>query len=287
MAFSPPKTPVQQVEPEWDLYVPQPARVINVVEQTATEKLFEIELLSGQPLGHQPGQFVQVFVPPIGEAPISLASAPNGRGSFDLVVRRIGDVTSALHRLEAGATIGIRGPLGRGFDVEELKGHDVLIVGGGIGLVPLRGLIQAVLAERGAFGRVVIFVGFKSPAEILFREELAQWQARDDVEFHITIDRPHPDWSGHVGVITTLFPDVEFAAARTKAVVVGPPVMYRFVITECRLKGIADENMILSLERRMRCGVGKCGHCQINNRYCCIDGPVFKYSELKFMWEAI
>lgn len=287
MAFSPPKTPLQQVEPERDLYVPQPAKVVNIVEQTATEKLFEIQLASGEALGHQPGQFVQVFVPPIGEAPISLASAPNGRTSFDLVVRRIGDVTSALHKLEPGATIGIRGPLGRGFDVEELKGHDVLIVGGGIGLVPLRGLIQAVLAERDAFGRVVIFVGFKSPTEILFRDEIAQWEARDDVEFYITIDRPHPDWSGHVGVITTLFPEVEFAAARTKAVIVGPPVMYRFVITECRLKGIADENMILSLERRMRCGVGKCGHCQINNRYCCLDGPVFKYSELKFMWEAI
>jgi NAD(P)H-flavin reductase len=177
--------------------------------------------------------------------------------------------------------------MGHGFDVEELKGHDVLFVGGGIGLVPLWGLIEAVLAERDQYARLVVFAGFKSPTDMLFRDELAELEARDDIECRVTLDKPHPDWSGHVGVITTLFPETEFAAPRTRAVIVGPPIMYRFVLTECRLKGIADEHMILSLERRMRCGVGKCGHCQINNRYCCIDGPVFKYSELKFMWEAI
>jgi NAD(P)H-flavin reductase len=230
---------------------------------------------------------VQVFVPLVGEAPISLASAPNGRRSFDLCVRRIGTVTEALHRLEPGAVIGIRGPLGHGFPMDELRGHDVLVVGGGIGMVPLRGLIQALLAERDQYNRIVIFAGFKSPDDIVFRSEIAQWQQQYDVECYVTIDRPHPQWDGHVGVITTLFPEVELDAPRTKAVVVGPPVMYRFVIAECRLKGIADEDIILSLERRMRCGVGKCGHCQVNGRYTCVDGPTFKYSELKFMWEAI
>lgn len=275
------------VEPQMDLYVPQPAKVVRIEPQTETEKLFEIELASGQPLGHKPGQFVQVFAPGIGEAPISIASAPNGRTTFDLCVRQVGTVTKALHELEPGDPIGIRGPLGNGFPMEELMGYDVLIVGGGIGLVPLRGVIQAILAERSRYDRVIIFAGFKSPSEILFRDELTQWDERKDVEFYITIDKPHPDWDGHVGVITTLFPEVEINPERTKALIVGPPIMYRFVITECRLKGIADENMLLSLERRMRCGVGKCGHCQINNKYCCLDGPVFKYSELKFMWEAI
>ncbi|MBC7286564.1 MAG: FAD/NAD(P)-binding protein [Armatimonadetes bacterium] len=278
---------IARAEPNLNLYVPRAARIVRAEPMTATEKFFEVELLSGEPLGHQPGQFVQVFAPGIDEAPISLASAPNGRTSFDLVVRRIGNVTTALHRLEPGAQIGIRGPLGRGFPMNDLKGRDVLIVGGGIGLVPLRGVIQAILAERSAYDRVVIFAGFKTPGEILFRDELQQWKERGDLEVYVTIDRPHPDWDGHVGVITTLFPEVRLDAPRTRVVVCGPPVMYRFVIAECRVAGIADEDILLSLERRMRCGVGKCGHCQINNKYCCLDGPVFKYSELKFMWEAI
>ena len=287
MSYSPPKTPVARLVPQRDLYEPKPARIVRTIDETATEKLFEIELISGNPLGHQPGQFAQVFVPAIGEAPISLASAPNGRKSFDMCIRRIGDVTGALHKLQPGSLVGIRGPLGHGFPLDELKGHDLLIIGGGIGLVPLRGLIQAVLAERAAFERVIIFAGFKTPADMMFRDELAAWQTNSDIEMNISIDRAHPEWSGHVGVITTFFPETELNAAKTKAVVVGPPIMYRFVITECRLKGIADDDMILSLERRMRCGVGKCGHCQINSKYCCIDGPVFKYSDLKFMWEAI
>lgn len=278
---------VRDLEADRGLYVPEPARVIRAEEMTAAEKLLEVERLSGEPLGHEPGQFVQVFVPGIGEAPISISSAPGGGTSFDLCVRRVGTVTSALHRLEAGSILGVRGPLGHGFPMEELKDSDVLVVGGGIGLVPLRGVVQAILAERHAYGRVIVFAGFKSPQEVLFRDELAEWDSRDDLEFYITIDRPHPEWEGHVGVITTLFPEVSLDAPRTKAVICGPPIMYRFVLTECRLKGIADEDMILSLERRMRCGVGKCGHCQINNKYCCVDGPVFKYSELKFMWEAI
>ncbi|MCD6351658.1 MAG: FAD/NAD(P)-binding protein [Armatimonadetes bacterium] len=278
---------IRHVEPDHDLYVPQPARIKRIEQLTETEKFFEVELESGEPLGHHPGQFVQVFAPGIDEAPISLSSAPNGRTSFDLVVRRIGNVTTAIHGLEVGEAIGIRGPLGKGFPMDELKGHDVLIVGGGIGLVPLRGVIQALLAERDAYERVIIFAGFKSPAEILFRDELAEWEQRDDVELYVTIDRPHPDWDGHVGVITTLFPEVELNPPKTKAVICGPPIMYRFVLAETRSKGIADEDTLLSLERRMRCGVGKCGHCQINNKYCCLDGPVFKYSELKFMWEAI
>ncbi|MGD9518106.1 MAG: FAD/NAD(P)-binding protein [Armatimonadota bacterium] len=278
---------LQEVEPQAELYVPEPARIVKVEPQTAKEKLFEVELTSGRALGHGPGQFVQVFVPGIGEAPISLCSYRPGCSSFQLCVRNVGTVTAALHGLRPGALIGLRGPLGKGFAMDEIKGHDLLIVGGGIGLVPLRGVVQAILAERDQYGRVIILAGFKSPEEILFRSELEQWEQREDIEFAITIDRPHPGWGGHVGVITTLFPELRLDAPNTRALVVGPPIMYRFVITECRLKGLADESIILSLERRMRCGVGKCGHCQINNKYCCLDGPVFKYSELKFMWEAI
>ncbi len=278
---------ISTIKPNTDLYVPQMAKLVEVVPQTELEKLFKFELQSGSPLGHKPGQFVQVSCLGIGEAPISVASMPCPEPTFELCVRKVGNVTAAMHRMEVNDIVGIRGPFGNGFPVEALAGKDLLFVAGGIGLVPVRPLIQLVLAQRQEYGNITILYGMKTPAEMLFRDEIAQWQERDDVDLRLTIDKPHPDWDGHVGVVTTLFPDLEIQPDRTKAIVVGPPVMYRFVIHECKLKGISDEDIILSLERRMKCGVGKCGHCQINHKYVCLDGPVFTYSELKFMWEAI
>lgn len=277
----------EQHPPQRDLYLPRRADILEIVEETPQERLLRLKMADGVPLGHKPGQFVQVCCFGIGEAPISMASAADESGTFDLCVRRVGNVTGALHRTVVGDTVGIRGPYGNGFPLDTLADRDLLIVGGGIGLVPLRGLIQAVLAQRELYRKVTILYGFKRPEEMLFRDELTAWGAREDVDLRLTIDRAHPDWSGHVGVITTLFPELTLDAAMTKAIVVGPPIMYQFVITECRLKGIADENILLSLERHMKCGVGKCGHCQINGKYCCLDGPVFTFSELKYLWEAI
>ncbi len=269
------------------MYVPRFATITRSEQLTPLEKLLRIEMNDAVPLGHQPGQFVQVCCFGVGEAPISMASRDDGTAGFDLCVRKVGNVTAALHGAAEGALVGIRGPYGRGFPLDQLRGHDVLVVAGGIGLVPLRGLIQELIVHRADYANLTILYGFKRPEELLFGEELAQWGAREDVALHLTIDRPHPDWQGHVGVITTLFPELTLDPARTRAVIVGPPIMYQFVITECRLKGIADEHMILSLERHMKCGVGKCGHCQINSRYVCLDGPVFTFSELKNLWEAI
>jgi NAD(P)H-flavin reductase len=223
----------------------------------------------------------------MGEAPISIASAPCEDPYFELCVRRVGNVTAALHHLGVGAFVGIRGPFGRGFPDEQLKGQDVLVVAGGIGLVPVRPLIHHILCNRMDYGDFTILYGMKRPEEMLFRDEVTEWGSSNAVDLHLTIDRPHPDWAGHVGVVTTLFPSLELDAPRTRAVIVGPPIMYQFVILECRNKGIADEDIILSLERHMKCGVGKCGHCQINGKYVCQDGPVFNYHELKQLWEAI
>jgi len=196
-------------------------------------------------------------------------------------------VTGALHRMEAGATVGIRGPFGRGFPVDEIKGKDVLFVGGGIGLVPLRSLINYVLDNRQDYGRIIIFFGARSPKERLFTAELEQWKNRKDAEFFETVDRGDDSWNGNVGVITTLFPKVDIDPKNMYAVIVGPPIMYRFAILEALSKGITEDKIIVSLERRMKCGLGKCGHCQIQHLYCCKDGPVFKYSEIKGIKEAI
>jgi len=269
------------------LFMPELAEIVRVEGLTATEKLFEIRFKNGRELGHLPGQFVEVSVFGIGEAPISISSSPTKSVSFELAIRQVGNVTGALHGLGKGSIIGIRGPFGNGFPVTELKGRDILFVAGGIGLVPLRSLINYVLDHRDSFGRVIILFGSRSPSERLFLRELSLWEGRRDVEFLETVDRSEGNWKGHIGVITTLFPKIKVDGEKTYAVIVGPPVMYRFAILEAMGKGIPEERIIVSLERRMKCGVGKCGHCQIENLYVCQDGPVFRYSEIKGLKEAI
>ena len=251
------------------------------------EKLFEFKLEDGKELGHKPGQFVEISLFGIGEAPISISSSPTRRKTFELAVRAVGNVTDALHRLSQGAKLGVRGPFGNGFPMDDLKGKDILIVAGGIGLFPLRSLINYILDERGDFDRLIILSGCRTPRERVFVNELDKWRKGQDVELLETVDRGDEEWIGNVGVVTTLFPKVDIDPQKTFAVVVGPPVMYKFVIAECLKKGISEEQIVLSLERRMKCGVGKCGHCQINNVYVCQEGPVFTYAQTKNLMEAI
>ena len=271
------------------IYLPVPATITRIEKETSRSKLFEIQLDSGKPLGHVPGQFVEVSILGVGEAPISVSSSPTKEDGFELCVRAVGNVTNALHNMKVGDKIGIRGPFGKGFDIEFLKGKDLLFVGGGLGVVPLRSLINYVLDKREDFGQVTILYGCKEPCELLFSVEVAQWKRRRDVKYHVTVDKC-PDgecWEGNIGVITTLIPDVHFNVEKTYAIVVGPPVMYKFVVSSLKEKGVPDDHIILSLERHMKCGVGKCGHCQINKVYVCQDGPVFNYADLKDLPEAI
>lgn len=271
-----------------DIYRPEMATVTKSQEMTNLERLFAFELDSGKGLGHMPGQFVEISIPGIGEAPISISSAPNGNGSFEMVVRNVGNVSSAMHAMEAGAKVGIRGPFGTTFPVDtELKGHDLLFICGGIGLVPVRSAIQYCLNNRSDYGEITILFGTKSPAERLFVEETQEWAGRDDVNYIETVDRADEDWDGNVGVVTGLMPGLEIDTTKTKVIICGPPIMYKFVLVELNKMGVADEDIYMSLERHMKCGVGKCGHCQINNVYVCQDGPVFKYSEATHLREAI
>jgi len=270
------------------VYAPEFARLAEIHPMTELEKLFVVELPHGRSLGHQPGQFVMLSIPGVGGAPISISSSPSrSNGRFELCVRRVGDVTKALHAMSPGGLVGIRGPFGNGFPIEQMRGKDVLFAPGGLGLAPLRSLINQVLDERKDFGRVIILYGARRPAELLFREELDQWAKRQDVEFHVTVDRGDETWKGNIGVITTLFPKVTVDPHNTIAVTCGPPIMYRFVLIEMLGKGIPESQIYLSLERRMKCGVGKCGHCQINALYCCKEGPVFSYAQIKNVPEAL
>jgi len=253
---------VMQLTPKASLHLPRLAELVRVEPLAQNEKVFEFKLKDGKDLGHKPGQFVEISLFGIGEAPISISSCK-------------------------GATVGIRGPFGNGFPVDKFKNKDVLIVAGGIGLFPLRSLISYLRDNRADFGRLIVLFGCRAPVERLFCDELCQWGDCTDMEFLETVDTCDDSWTGNVGVITTLFPKISFEASKTYAVVVGPPVMYRFVIAECVKKGIPEDQIILSLERRMKCGVGKCGHCQINNVYVCQEGPVFTYAELKKLKEAV
>lgn len=263
------------------------AEIVDAAMITATEKHFKLKLKDGSKFDFQPGQIVEAGVFGYGEIPLGLSSSPTQEDVFELVVRKVGKVSSALTALETGDTMTIRGPLGNGFPVEEFKGHDVLIIAGGIGLCPTRSMIKYILDKREDFGKFTLFFGTRSPSEMLFNDDLHIWRSADEVAYHETVDKADAKWKGNVGVITTLFKKVESISADTRVIVCGPPVMYKFVILELDKIGIPRENVYVDLERRMKCGVGKCGHCQINDKYVCLDGPVFRFSDIEGLEEAI
>lgn len=269
------------------LYLPRSGKIVAVEECTAREKFFRLEL--DRPLGHRPGQFVMVSVPGMGECAISITCGPRADNILEMVVRKAGNITGVMHTLAVGDTLGIRGPFGSGFDLEEFYGRDVLVVAGGLGLVPLRSLLAPMIAEHGRFGRITLITGARSPAETLFRAELGQWRQHENVRVIEMVDATeHLPWDGEVGLVTAPIGGLGLDSDRTTVVLCGPPVMYKFVLME--LDGhyrIPPERIFVDLERRMRCGVGKCGHCQINQAYCCQDGPVFRYSDMKKYPEAL
>ena len=271
------------------LYLPFMCKVESVESLTGSEKLFRLLREDGQPFGHKPGQFMQVSVPGIGEAPISVSSSPTRGDYLELGIRKTGTLTNAMHGLKSGDKIGLRGAFGTFFDTDAMKGKDLLLISGGCGLAPMRALIQFVEDQRDDFGHVTVLYGAKSPEDMLYKDELKQWQSSDKLDCQVTVDNAPEStcWDGKVGLITKLIPSLEIDVSRTTAVIVGPPIMYKFVIQELYAKGLSDKNIVVSLERYMKCGVGKCGHCTIDNLYCCIDGPVFTLDKVASLKGAI
>jgi sulfhydrogenase subunit gamma (sulfur reductase) len=271
-----------------NIFLPQVCDIVEATMITATEKHFRLKLQNGEKLDYQPGQILEVGLFGYGEIPLGLASSPSRTdGTFDLVVRVLGKVSKALGDLNAGDTMTIRGPLGNGFPVDEFLGKDVLIIAGGIGLCPVRSMILYILDHREQFGKFTLFFGSKTPSDLLFEEDLELWRCNKCMQYLETVDVPDTAWSGNVGVITTLFPQAKDITSDTRVIVCGPPVMYKFVISELDKLGIPRSNVYVDLERRMKCGVGKCGHCQINDKYVCMDGPVFRFSDIETLEEAI
>jgi NAD(P)H-flavin reductase len=271
------------------LYEPFVCKILSVRDLTPAEKVFRLMRDDGDPFGHRPGQFMQVSVFGIGEAPISVSSSPTRGDYLELAVRKAGTLTTAMHKLQAGNTIGLRGPFGTAFDLKAMQGHDLLLISGGCGLAPMRALIQYVEDRAADFGAVTILYGAKSPDDVLYKEDLAAWRDSGGLRCQVTVDnvRTGTCWDGHLGLITGLIPPLEIDPARTTAAIVGPPVMYEFVIRSLRQKGLSDADIVVSLERHMKCGVGKCGHCAMGHLYCCLDGPVFRLDQLPNLQEVI
>ena len=269
-----------------DTYVPRPARITEVCDITSREKFYRLEL--DKPLGHRPGQFVMLSVFGVGEAPISISIGPTQEPILELVIRKAGRLTQVLHDLEVGQMVGIRGPFGNGFDLADFYGKDVLFVAGGLGLAPLRSLISPVVDQISRFGTVTILSGSRNPAEELFRDQLKEWAATSGVHvIRLVNSTENMPWKFEVGLVTQPIPALDLDPAKTVAALCGPPVMYKFVIMALSAKQIGHDQIFIDLERRMRCGVGKCGHCQINHYYCCQQGPVFRFSQMADLPEAL
>ncbi|MDG6228657.1 MAG: 4Fe-4S dicluster domain-containing protein [Candidatus Thermoplasmatota archaeon] len=275
------------------IHVPRRAIIKKIQKLTEWETLFTLEFEDKKPLGHKPGQFVELSIFGVGEAPFGISSPPSDDPQFDVVVRKVGNLTSKLFTLKKEDSVGIRGPLGNGFDMKEFKGKHIIFVSGGTGMIPMRSLIEYCLDKknRDKFKYIKILYGAKRPCDVLFQDKIATWEKCDSVTCKLTVDTCQDGecWVGSVGLVTALFPKLEvdrIDPKNTKAVVIGPPVMFKFVIKCLQTIGIDDKDIYVSLERRMKCGVGKCGHCQINGVYCCKEGPVFNYAEIKNLPEA-
>lgn len=266
-------------------YQPYLARIVRIDRMVTDNYLFTLRLLDdayAAQFRQRPGQFVMLSVPGCGEAPISISSSPTRAGVLELCVRRVGRLTSALYRLDSNDVVGVRGPYGNGFPVERIEGANLLLVAGGLGMAPLRSLLWYALDNRGRFEDITVMYGAKTPGDMLFREEFNSLVGRTDLNCLLTVDRDNTGtWPNHVGLLPSLFDLTTVDPATTYAAVCGPPIVYRFVLERLLKLGFAKDRILMSLERRMKCGVGKCGHCSVGYKYTCIHGPIFTY------WDAM
>ncbi len=265
-------------------YLPHPAIIESIQRESFDTKTFKLvfkDKALAESFNYKPGQFVQVSLLGVGESPISITSSPSDKGFLELTIRAVGKLTRAIHQLKQGDKIYIRGPYGNSFPVDEVAGKDLYFIAGGIGLPPLRSVIKSVFVRRGDFGKIKILYGAKTPNELCFKEELKVWKQIDNIEVLLTVDEPDDRWQENVGVVTTLWGKTDMVSPNGVAYICGPPIMIKFVIEKLLTSGFRDEDIYITLERYMKCGIGKCGHCNIAGMFVCIDGPVFTYSQLK------
>ena len=269
---------------EGNVYLPHLAVIEKIIDETYDTKTFHFNFKDEklkEEFSFQSGQFCFLSILGIGEAPFCISSSPTRRDHLECSIRQVGRLTRALHRLGVGAEIGFRGPYGNSFPLEFLAGKNLVFVGGGIGLAPLRSLIWNVVDNRDKYGNIDIIYGARSPADLCFRYDLEAWEKDETVNMVTTIDKGDEGWNGRVGLVPVVLEEIAPSAMNSVAIVCGPPIMIRFTFPALQKLGFTPEQMLTTLEKRMKCGIGKCGRCNIGNLYVCRDGPVFSYAQIK------
>lgn len=252
-------------------YIPFRSEILEVIEHTAVEYTFRMAF-NGEV---KPGQFFEVSLPKYGEAPISVSGI--GEGYVDLTIRRVGKVTNEIFKNYVGDKLFLRGPYGNGFDIENYKNKEVIVVAGGTGLSPVRGIVEYFSKNSQDCKSMTLISGFKSPEDVLFKEDMKEWEKT--MNLILTVDTAKEGYEGKVGLVTKYIPELEIKdMENVQVIVVGPPMMMKFTVLEFLKLGIKEENIWISQERKMCCGIGKCGHCKIDDTYICLDGPVFNYT---------
>ena len=260
-------------------YRPIRAEITEVISETPTIKT--IRIVPEEPITFETGQFIELTIPGIGEAPFTPSSRPAMKDIMEITIMNVGKVTEKVHELKKGDIVGVRGPFGKGYPMDRFKGKEILVVGGGCGFAPLRSLMYELFNRSGEFKKIFFRGGCKTPQELLYRGEIADWTKRKDLDIKLTVDKGDSGWKGNVGVVTTILEDIDIDYENGIAIVCGPPVMMKFSTKKLIEMGFKEENIYLSMEKNMSCGIGKCGHCRIGTYYVCKDGPVFSYDKIK------
>lgn len=273
-------------------YMPEQAMILGVKRQTHDTKTYTFAFVDEEKqreFTFQPGEFNMITLLGVGEAPFSICSSPSVSDSFEHTIRSVGNVTSALARLKEGDIVGIRGPYGKGWPMEEAEGKDVLIVAGGVGFPPVRPVITYIADHRAEYGSLEVLYGARTPGDCLFTDEYDGWKKTGNTRLLLTVDRVPGGqvWEHNVGVVTALFDQMETSPENVIVLTCGPEIMMRFVVKELIARGFRKDQLYVSLERRMKCGLGKCGHCQIGPVYVCRDGPVFAYADIEHLPDKI
>jgi len=269
-------------------YIPMLTSVKNIVSENEVNDIKTLELIFKKEADYKefdyiPGQFAEISLIGKGECPIGIASSPTEKGSIKFTIKKMGTVTTSLHNVEEGDIIGVRGPLGNGWPIEEMKNKNVVVIGGGFAFSTLRSLIIYLLDEkyRKNYNDITVIYGNRDSGEVLYQDVLEEWEKRKDIKVVLTIDREEEGWTREVGFVAAIVKKVAPSPENAMAVVCGPPIMIRTAVAELVNLGWKDEQILNSLEMRMKCGIGKCGRCNIGNKFVCIDGPVFSLAELK------
>ena len=264
--------------------------ITKIVALTEKEKLFQLSIIESQEKNifrFRPGQFLMLELPGYGEVPISISSSNSNHEFLELCIRKAGHVTSALFTFGEGAHVGIRGPFGSAFPMDEMTGNNILLIAGGLGIAPLRAPLFWINEHRERFLNVHILYGVKDPSQLIFTDQFNEWEMINQIRLHSIVERAENGWNGKTGIITDLFSDISIEESKTYAIVCGPPVMFKVVCSYLDKIGIPMNRMFVSLERRMHCGMGKCCRCMVGSTFTCVDGPVFDYWSVMNLKEAI